>query len=170
MGNIHTPLESVRIATPCSVSWEGMEGGERVRLCQTCHKNVYNLSSMSRGEAEALINEKEGNLCVTFFRRSDGTIMTDDCPVGLRLVRRPFKWLAAGTAMLLVSGISLATGHDPLAKQPTAPTPSTGIQQPTLLEKVLDMLLNRKMSNTFAPATGGAMTADISEPDEFKSA
>jgi hypothetical protein len=114
MSNIHIPLESVRVASPCPASWDKMEGDDRARFCLTCHKNVYNLSEMSRQEAEALILEKEGNLCVRFYQRADGTVMTTNCPVGLRVVQRPFKWLAAGAAFLAASGIALATGHNPL--------------------------------------------------------
>ncbi len=45
-------LEDVRIASPCSASWEDMTGDARVRFCGKCAKNVYNLSEMTRDEAE----------------------------------------------------------------------------------------------------------------------
>ncbi len=35
-------LENVRIASPCSASWDDMVGDERVRFCGQCTKNVYN--------------------------------------------------------------------------------------------------------------------------------
>src|SRR6266542_653475 len=104
-------LENIRIASPCSADWDDMHGDERVRFCGRCEKNVYNLSSMSRSDAESLVNEKEGRLCVRFFQRADGTMLTADCPVGaerLRLRQRVWASIssAAASAALLVGLIS----------------------------------------------------------------
>lgn len=65
-----------------------MIGGDRVRFCSQCQLNVYNLSAMSKFEAESLIARTEGRLCVRFYRRKDGSILTDNCPVGLRALKR----------------------------------------------------------------------------------
>jgi hypothetical protein len=112
------PLENIRIANPCRADWNMMAGDDRVRFCQSCAKSVYNLSAMSKEGAEKLIAEKEGKLCVQYYQRTDGTIITDNCPVGLKIARRPFKFLVAGFAVLLASGASLA------AKESSAPSPS----------------------------------------------
>jgi hypothetical protein len=85
-----TPLEKLRIAKPCPARWEAMEGDDRVRFCQTCKKNVYNLSALQRSEAEALVARHEGNMCATFFQRADGSVLTADCPVGRRRTRARF--------------------------------------------------------------------------------
>src|SRR5438128_589318 len=68
-------LDNIRVATPCTAEWAKMSGDERVRHCADCKKNVYNLSDMTRDEAEQLIIEKEGKLCVRYFQRKDGTIL-----------------------------------------------------------------------------------------------
>src|SRR4028118_400860 len=81
-------LRQVKIAAPCSVKWETMPGGERVRSCAQCSHKVYNLSAMSGDEAANLIREAEGRVCVRLYRRADGSIMTSDCPTGLRAVRQ----------------------------------------------------------------------------------
>jgi hypothetical protein len=81
-------LDAVSIAAPCTASWEQMVGDEHVRFCGQCEKNVYNLSSLPREEAEALLLAKEGNMCVRLFRRADGTVLTSDCPVGVKKRRR----------------------------------------------------------------------------------
>ena len=87
--NKHTdPLSRVKIASPCSADWENMLGDERRRFCAQCELNVYNLSGMTKREAEELLNQTEGQLCVRFYRRADGTILTQDCPVGLRAIRQ----------------------------------------------------------------------------------
>lgn len=91
-------LDGLRVASPCTVSWQGMAGGDRVRHCGSCRQNVYDLSSMTRREAEALVRRTEGRLCVRFFRRADGTILTKDCPVGLAAVRRRLRLLGGALA------------------------------------------------------------------------
>ena len=93
-------LDNLRVATPCSVSWDGMTGDERVRACGSCQKNVYNLSNLTREEAQALIVEKEGKLCVRYYQRHDGTILLKDCSVGIGRKRKRTV-VAAGVAALL---------------------------------------------------------------------
>lgn len=81
-------LRQVRVASPCRAAWDRMEGDERVRFCGECHLHVYNLSEMTAAEAEVLIREKEGRLCVRYYQRRDGTVLSRNCPVGLRRLRR----------------------------------------------------------------------------------
>ena len=84
----NSPLDHVRVAAPCPAEWDSMIGSERVRFCGQCQLNVYNLSEMSKREAEALITKTEGRLCVRYYQRADGTILTNNCPVGLRALKR----------------------------------------------------------------------------------
>jgi hypothetical protein len=88
MARFRNTLDHVRIAAPCKADWDQMLGSERVRFCSQCNLNVYNLSSMIRSDAESLIARTEGRLCVRFYRRRDGSIITKDCPVGLLAIRR----------------------------------------------------------------------------------
>ena len=100
-------LDLIQIASPCHVSWDEMKGDDRTRFCGQCKLHVYNLSEMPREDAEALIAKREGRTCVRFFRRQDGTVLTRDCPVGLRALRqRLVRTVAALAGMLL----TLATG------------------------------------------------------------
>lgn len=80
-------LDDVKIASPCSESWDAMKGDDKSRFCGKCEKNVYNLSAMTREEAELVMLEREGELCVRLYRRKDGTVLTQDCPVGVRRKR-----------------------------------------------------------------------------------
>ena len=108
-------LDNLQVASPCSAAWNKMLGGERVRHCGDCRKNVYNLSDLTRAEAEALIVAKEGDLCVRYFQRADGTILLADCTVGPQRTFRRRVIVAAG-ATLLVAGAAtaalFATHHD----------------------------------------------------------
>jgi len=94
-------LEVIEVASPCHASWDDMTGDDRSRFCSQCAKQVYNLSGLSREEAERLVQESEGPMCVRFYRRADGTILTEDCPVGLWDVRTRFARLWAGALAMI---------------------------------------------------------------------
>ena len=114
-------LKRVRVATPCPADWDKMVGDARVRFCGSCKLNVYNLSDMSRAEAETLVRQAEGDdgkahLCVRFYQRADGTMITADCPVGLlaratRGVRRRVAFYASCGAALTLTSLSWARGQ-----------------------------------------------------------
>jgi hypothetical protein len=102
--NLELPLlQRIDIASPCHASWEAMEGDERVRFCRHCRLSVYNLSELTASEAEKLVRSHEGRLCVRFYRRPDGTMLTRDCPVGLRSLQRRLIRAAAGITGLLAA-------------------------------------------------------------------
>lgn len=110
-----SPLNNVKIASPCSQDWEAMIGTERKRYCGECKLNVYNLSGMSKPEAENLIANAEGRLCVRFFQRADGTILTQDCPVGWKAFKKRVSIAATAFASLifsLISGLGLAAAFN----------------------------------------------------------
>lgn len=76
-------LQRIYVASPCNVPWESMSGDDRVRHCASCDKDVFDLSALTRAQAEALLIEKNGKLCAQFYRRDDGTVLTADCEVGV---------------------------------------------------------------------------------------
>lgn len=98
-------LERLYIASPCSVPWDSMKGDDRVRFCGQCEKSVYNVSAMNRAEAEALLQGPAELPCVRFYQRTDGTILTADCPVGVVRKLR-LRWAAA---MMTVAATVLAS-------------------------------------------------------------
>jgi hypothetical protein len=107
----HVPiaLDHIKVASPCHASWDEMSGDDRARFCGQCGKHVYNLSAMSQADAEALVNRTEGRLCVRFYRRSDGTMLTQDCPVGWRAARRRMLLLSGTAAAVLVAFLGVVT-------------------------------------------------------------
>src|ERR1044071_2533632 len=107
-----SPLDRLRIASPCSVGWERMTGDDRVRFCDQCNLNVYNISGMTRKQADSLIaSAQERRLCVRLYKRMDGTIITQDCPVGLRALRRRVSRVAGATFAALMSLCMSALGQ-----------------------------------------------------------
>src|SRR5262245_38909386 len=116
MPKLSSPLDNLKIAAPCSADWDQMFSfeDERVRFCSQCNLNVYNLSDMSRQEAEAIITKTEGRLCVRFYRRADGSVLTQNCPVGLKKIKRRAAWVAqvvVGMALGVVSDFGLYFFH-----------------------------------------------------------
>ena len=121
-------IDRLRIATPCPISWEQMTGDNRVRFCDHCRLNVYNISELSSIEAETLIASTEGRLCARLFRRADGTVLTKDCPVGLRALRRRVAKRTAAIFAAIVSLSGVALGQHGAAKNgKTGCTPQTKI-------------------------------------------
>jgi hypothetical protein len=85
-----------------------MVGTGCVRLCTVCGQNVYNLSAMSRAEAEALIRQKEGRPCVRFYQRSDGMVLTKNCPIGANTIQRRIRAFITFAASFLVMAFGLS--------------------------------------------------------------
>jgi hypothetical protein len=93
-------LEKLRIASPCKQRWEDMVGDERVRVCAGCERPVFNLSAMTMEDAEAVLATRGVTPCVRFYQRTDGTVMTSDCPAG----SRPRRALAVAAGALAAAG------------------------------------------------------------------
>lgn len=113
MAQFTDPLSRVRVAAPCRADWERMRGNERVRFCDHCSMNVYNLSNMTRKDAETLILNAEGRLCVRYYRRADGTILTNNCPVGLQALKQRVSRIskaAISSVLSFVAGMCTLAG------------------------------------------------------------
>ncbi len=85
-----------------------MSGGEQIRFCQNCEKNVYNLSAMSRGEARKLVARNAGKICVRYVRLPNGKVQTANS--NLHKITGRASRLAAGVlgASLTISAIANA--------------------------------------------------------------
>jgi hypothetical protein len=99
-------LNDVQVASPCSADWEAMEGDEKVRFCGECRLHVFNLSAMDLEEAAEKVSQASDRLCVRFFRRHDGTILTRDCPVGLERKARSRRMVLRTTSVVAMAGFA----------------------------------------------------------------
>jgi hypothetical protein len=120
MSNFTNPLKNISVASPCSQDWNAMIGNERKRYCGDCKLNVYNLSGMTRTEAENLIVNAEGRLCVRFYRRADGSMLTKDCPVGWAAIKRRVSRMAVAVFSLfvgLITGLGFASAFNQTKKR-----------------------------------------------------
>jgi hypothetical protein len=154
MARFTNRLDKIRVAAPCSADWDSMFGNERVRLCEQCHLHVYNLSEMSRVEADWLINQAEGRLCVRFYRRRDGSIITQNCPVGLRAIKRRLSRVATAVASFILSLVA-GTGFYRLADKP-------GVVSPHVMGAIASADGNRPL-----PATVHGQVAVSPPAEEF---
>lgn len=100
-------LNLIEIPKPCEVPWDSMKGNDRIRFCDQCSKNVYNISDMSESQAMKLLIDSEGKVCISMLKRADGTIVSDNCPPILRPVRNSYRKLAA----VISAAIALACSH-----------------------------------------------------------
>ena len=142
----HIDIDSLHVASPCQAKWKDMRGDDRARLCLACDKHVYNLSSMTRTEIETLIVATEGQFCRRLYKRKDGTVLTADCPLGVRervgiaahrvsltvflaamAVVLAVLALVPRTKTCVVSSTGGASSSSPLVKHPTVEVIESGL-------------------------------------------
>jgi Carboxypeptidase regulatory-like domain len=104
-------VNRLKVALPCTVSWDSMKGDERARHCGVCSLNVYNIAAMTSAEAEQLVTKREGRLCIRLYRRADGTVITNDCPVGLRKVRQRMARVASAAFASILGLVTIGYGQ-----------------------------------------------------------
>jgi hypothetical protein len=109
-------LPEIQIASPCTASWDSMAGDDRSRHCGECDLQVHNFAAMTTAEVLQLIRASDGRLCARLFRRSDGTYLTSDCPVGVRQrLRRAWRRAAAFAATFVAAVLTVGCSRDDTA-------------------------------------------------------
>lgn len=120
-------LDNISIATQCRADWNDMNGTEQIRFCGQCSKHVYNISAMSEAEVEELILRSESVPCMKLFRRKDGTIIFDNCPVALRKVRNKMRAGLKFVSAVLATLVSSAAVFAKDAIKPALPSPGVRV-------------------------------------------
>jgi hypothetical protein len=133
-------IDELQVASPCSASWSDMTGSDTVRLCAQCEKNVYDLSLLTRAEAAELIREKEGKLCIRFYKRADGTVLTADCPKGLRALRKSYLKTRAKVLASMIGIIGILTGALDACRTSNTSQTSAVITKKPVADSVLSAL------------------------------
>jgi hypothetical protein len=154
-------LDDVRIASPCSARWEDMTGSDRVRFCASCQKNVFNLSGMKREEAIDLLRATDGRICARIYQRADGTVLSADCPVGLRLVARRAKRMAFGAVAASFGAVAAVLGF--LASSPMRRVVDVEPVRKVIVEKAQRI---EEIESSLVPDPGNArpLAGDVAEP------
>lgn len=135
-------VNTLRVAAPCSVGWETVSGDERVRLCHSCNSNIYNIAEMTKPEIETLITNREDRICIRLYKRADGTVLTKDCPVGLRAYYKKTARFAGAALATILGLFSISFGQKSIGvvdNSRTAQIIKTNIQnQPSSLSGVVE--------------------------------
>ena len=100
-----------------------MSGDEMKRFCGECGKHVYNLSSMTEGEAQKFADETQGRECVAYVRTDDGDMLVPN--FFERLILRIAGWKPA-FARLLVLVLPAALASCVSKNTPTGGMPMPG--------------------------------------------
>jgi hypothetical protein len=146
-----------------------MLGDDRSRFCNQCQLHVYNLSAMSAPEAASLVQQKEGRLCVRYYTRPDGTMLTQDCPVGFQAARRRVLSRLATAAAALV-GLAACrwwgdrAGASPKKGAPAKSQPLMGSPPPPPRVMMGDVAPPTKRPATGQPAPPPHVMGKIAAP------
>lgn len=125
-------LSNLRLGFACKERWENMVGDDRVRACAGCDRDVFNLSAMTRDEAEALLATRGLTPCVRFYRRPDGTVMTTDCPTSKPRSRR---------LAVVAAGATLAAASPAMADDAPTETTETSPDEPARVVLTRDYIM-----------------------------
>lgn len=118
-----------------------MKGSAESRYCETCHRNIPNLSLVSRAERETIL-AKLGTeeVCAAFYRRLSGELVTIEelKSVGLKSAFRQlgFGTLAAAT-LGLTAGCTSPKTSEPTKKPQPATTEAKAQPEPAKEEEIV---------------------------------
>jgi hypothetical protein len=129
-------VDDLRIASPCSASWDDMVGDDKRRFCDECGHSVYNASALTRAELDVLLGSHAYQLCLRMYRREDGTVMTADCPVGKRRVR--LKQVAKVACGSVLAGVAVAMAAHELQKPKLEDLYSVHMEGPTPHHRLME--------------------------------
>jgi carboxypeptidase family protein len=99
-------MKKYAVPKPCRLGWEQMNGGDRVRTCQTCQHAVYNFSELTRREAQKLVESSQGNVCgVVSYNASGDVIFRPERPSAMsRLVRISLLGMTGWSSVAALTG------------------------------------------------------------------
>ena len=121
MSEARVRLDVIDVKRPCPASWDAMAGDERSRFCEQCGLHVHNLSAMTLDEAQQLVCDRAGRLCVRYERDAQGRVVTLDYQ---RRERTGHTWrfwtFVGGTGALAAAVIRFVLGSPAPPLRPTA--------------------------------------------------
>ncbi len=130
-------LQRLQVASPCSSSWEAMQGDGRRRRCLECDKPVYDFAQLTPREIAGVIEASQGDLCARLTRDDWGRLVTLQPPVmadPLASRRASPLVTAVVTAALGLSGTAWTTqaaSVSPAAEEGTGERPEGNRPQRT---------------------------------------
>ena len=107
-------MRRLPLAYSCDRRWDELDGGDVVRRCDGCARDVVNLSALDEPTARTLLAERTTKACVR-YRHEGGRIV---------FARRVRGLAIATAAVVLLSAIPAVADTATPEPQPTAPLPS----------------------------------------------
>lgn len=149
MATPNEKLSRLVIGSPCSTSWDGMQGDERKRHCAQCDRQVHDFAQRTPREIAALIEASRGQLCARLTRTEDGRLLTAEPPAppaavtGTWFPRRVSPVAAAVVTALLGLGGVAAGPLPPAGKNldsgaEPARSPRSGGEDGSLRGRIVD--------------------------------
>jgi len=116
----------IEIPSPCARAWDEMDA-ERgangaARFCNQCQEDVYDISSMTRREAQAFMEKHRWQVCVNYEVDEEGKIIYAPEPPS-RWARQLEGALRLAAAAALVVPLASACDEAPEQVEPTASAP-----------------------------------------------
>jgi len=110
----------LKISSPCPMRWEDLTGDDRIRHCDRCRLNVYNLAVMDKEEIESLFRSATGRVCGRLYLRGDRTATRRDCSQSRAdRIRRRLQKAFAGILLLVFVLVSRNVARPNLSSLPT---------------------------------------------------
>ena len=97
-------LDPLRVGGDCDAAWDAMPGSDRSRHCARCDHAIYDLSALTRGEAEALVSAHAAvgkRLCGAITHTEGGTMANVSWWSRLRAAREQGVLVVAAAAVLV---------------------------------------------------------------------
>lgn len=144
----HPPQRSeapLQIHKPCPKSWSQLVGDERRRFCSECSLHVHNAEELTRNEAQALVSEARGRVCMRVsYDPSGAPIFRDSAPAVASAAPRPAspgwaRWALSAAAGLLAAcygSTSTPASGDPAVSDPAQTATKMGKVCSTVLGDV----------------------------------
>lgn len=104
-------INHLQVASPCPAGWDSMRGNDRARTCDQCSLTVYNVEGLAESEIFDLIGDGSERVCVRLRRRTDGTVITRDCPKGLAAYRKRIGRLASAALATILGLVSYSAAQ-----------------------------------------------------------
>jgi hypothetical protein len=140
-------LEQIDVPRPCPIGEQELSGDGATRFCPHCQKNVHDLSAMTQADAERLVCQNAGNLCVLFSQTHDGQMVTLDYEPARR--RGVWRWQPFA-ALGILGGLAIA-----IFGPPPRVTRTMGVMMPRTV----------RPADPYAP---GCAPAQHTQADDFE--
>jgi hypothetical protein len=123
MASHYSVLDQIAIRKPCNADWDAMTGSDEVRFCEHCAKDVHNLSAITKLEAEQLVADSNGKLCVRYYQLPNGRVETTDSFRRMYPITRKLSNVAAGLFTVVLATSSTVLAQETGSKQITVSRP-----------------------------------------------